>query len=625
MATTIAKLVTVLAADASQFKNEIDAADAKLKALKEFGKEVLGAFGIGFGAAAVAQFLQSSVAEAEEAAQAQAKLQTALDATGNQSGLTSQQLKEYAQQLSDTTAIQDDVIMSAEAMLVSFGNIRGTILKQAIPAVLDFAKFTGTDAASAARILGKALSDPADALGALSKAGVVFTDEQKRSIKAMVEAGDVAGAQAQIIQKLGSSFGGAAERMATASERLQTSLANLKQEIGGFGGGPGGKGGLIDFIAGDIGKLTRWVELLSQTQGLFKDLKTLAAQEIRVNIPGIARLEKLLDSWINPQKPLQPIIPEDVAGPVGPSKETLQALEEFEQKLQKQIATAGMSADAIKLLEFKEKNLGDAELETARALMQKVDALHADAKAVKELEAAQAAQQRAIESTLTSLEEQFDTIGMSAAGLIEYKMQMRGATAAEIEYAAGLIQSTEQTKRFLSEFTTIQSSSVSDAIEEATSDIAGLTDALDAGNLSLDAYNEAMGKLQDALGKKLEDAGKRLHESLRTPLEKAQDDIRDLNTLLENESITAEDYQRRLAEIKQTLQAPELNDFMNASNPALEFGTAAAFSASRGGGGMERREVEDAKTHEKLEENNRLLERIEQAINNGGRVLVKQF
>ena len=49
-------------------------------------------------------------------------------------------------------------------------------------------------------MVGKALNDPLKGLTALSRIGVQFTAQQQEQIKAMVEVGDVAGAQKIILR-----------------------------------------------------------------------------------------------------------------------------------------------------------------------------------------------------------------------------------------------------------------------------------------------------------------------------------------------------------------------------------------------------------------------------------------
>jgi hypothetical protein len=84
----------------------------------------------------------------------------------------------------------------------------------------------GKDLSSSAILVGKALNDPVKGVGALSKAGVQFTADQKEMIKGMVESGDVMGAQKLILKELETQFGGSAE---AAGKTLPGQLNILKE------------------------------------------------------------------------------------------------------------------------------------------------------------------------------------------------------------------------------------------------------------------------------------------------------------------------------------------------------------------------------------------------------------
>ena len=94
----------------------------------------------------------------------------------------------------------------------------------------------GTDLQSATIQVGKALNDPIGGISALSRVGIQFTADQKAMIEGMVEAGDVAGAQAIIIEELNSQFGGSAaaavNTYAGQMKVLEEQFNDVKQGIG---------------------------------------------------------------------------------------------------------------------------------------------------------------------------------------------------------------------------------------------------------------------------------------------------------------------------------------------------------------------------------------------------------
>ena len=68
----------------------------------------------------------------------------------------------------------------------------------------------GTDVKSSIIQLGKALNDPIANLSALSRAGIQFSDDQKKMIKSLIDSGNQAQAQRVILKELEVQFGGSA-------------------------------------------------------------------------------------------------------------------------------------------------------------------------------------------------------------------------------------------------------------------------------------------------------------------------------------------------------------------------------------------------------------------------------
>ena len=83
-------------------------------------------------------------------------------------------------------------------------------------------------AESNAIALGKAMEDPIKGLTALRRSGTVFTEDQQKLIKSLVETGDVAGAQEVILAELESQYGGVAAATARAATRRSSSGASAR-------------------------------------------------------------------------------------------------------------------------------------------------------------------------------------------------------------------------------------------------------------------------------------------------------------------------------------------------------------------------------------------------------------
>lgn len=207
------------------------------KVTKE-GLSVAKTFAAGFAAVKAVDFLKDSVAEAREAREVANLTAAALKSTGGAANVSAEQIADNAEALSLKTGVDDEAIQSGENLLLTFTKVRNEvgegndIFDQATRLGLDMATALGTDARSAALQLGKALNDPVKGVTALQRAGVSFTAAQREQIKAMVEAGDVLGAQKIILGELSTQFGGAAEAAADPMKRLSVVAGNLKEQVG---------------------------------------------------------------------------------------------------------------------------------------------------------------------------------------------------------------------------------------------------------------------------------------------------------------------------------------------------------------------------------------------------------
>lgn len=194
------------------------------------GAAVLGGFAAA-GAAAVGMgiFLKGSVDEALEAEEGQARLAAVLANTGSTTGVTADLVNELAQSYATMTTFEDDATVAAGAVLARFDTISKETFPDALGLTLDLATALGTDASSAATMLGKALVEPGEGLLRLKTAGVSLTEEQENMINSLMEAGDVAGAQTAIMDALKGSIGGMAE---AAGNTAAGKMAILKNQFG---------------------------------------------------------------------------------------------------------------------------------------------------------------------------------------------------------------------------------------------------------------------------------------------------------------------------------------------------------------------------------------------------------
>lgn len=182
-------------------------------------------------------FISPFVQSASESEQAVARLEGVLRATAGAAGLTSEDLQTMANRLQAFTRFSDEAILSGESILLTFRNIGTETFQRTVPAMLDMAEIFGS-IDSAAMQLGKALNDPLAGMGALSRAGITFSEDQKKAIEAFVKTNDLASAQAIILAEVEAQVGGLAESMGDTfsgkMEIFKNNFDTLKESVGGF-------------------------------------------------------------------------------------------------------------------------------------------------------------------------------------------------------------------------------------------------------------------------------------------------------------------------------------------------------------------------------------------------------
>ena len=158
-------------------------------------------------------------------------------ATGGAAGLTAKQVGDLSEQLSNQTGIDDELIQSSMNLLLTFKQVRNEvgagndIFNRASMAALDLGNvFGSTDAA--AKMLGKALSNPVKGINALTRAGVNFSDQQKAQIKTLVDSGKSLDAQKIILAEVEAQVGGTAIASMTAFDRMRVAIGNAAEDLG---------------------------------------------------------------------------------------------------------------------------------------------------------------------------------------------------------------------------------------------------------------------------------------------------------------------------------------------------------------------------------------------------------
>lgn len=193
----------------------------------------------GAGLQQLGSFFTGAIAESSSWQSALAQTEAVVKSTGGAAGITATEMGKMAEALSAASGksiFSDDAILGAQNVLATFTQIKGTNFGDATGAILDVSQALGQDLQSTSIQVGKALNDPVAGIGALSRVGVTFSEDQKAMIKSLVETGDVAGAQQIIIAELNKEFGGsaaaAADTFAGRQARLAAQFDEVKQKVG---------------------------------------------------------------------------------------------------------------------------------------------------------------------------------------------------------------------------------------------------------------------------------------------------------------------------------------------------------------------------------------------------------
>jgi len=181
----------------------------------------IAAVGVGF----LALQLRAGITELIEWEDAQLQVNAAIKSTGGVAGVTAKQVEGLADKYADLSLVEDDVILGAQAILLRFPKVTKDVFEPALKASLDLSQAMGTDLTSATRMVARALDDPISGISKLTRAGITFTEEEKKKIARLQETGRTLDAQNLILRKLERRFGGSAQN-ATRGFRGQVKLLN---------------------------------------------------------------------------------------------------------------------------------------------------------------------------------------------------------------------------------------------------------------------------------------------------------------------------------------------------------------------------------------------------------------
>lgn len=161
-----------------------------------------------------------------------------MDGVGAATEAAVKQMADYANKLSVATGIEDEQIKAVQRKMLMFKSVRksademGGSFDRATSAAIDLAAGGFGSMETNAVKLGKMLESPTANLNALNRAGVVFTDQEKKKITVLAESGKKLEAQDFILGKIEERVKGLAVESSTPFERMSQQFRQMGDTIG---------------------------------------------------------------------------------------------------------------------------------------------------------------------------------------------------------------------------------------------------------------------------------------------------------------------------------------------------------------------------------------------------------
>jgi hypothetical protein len=236
-------MIVTLAMNASKYASGLRKAGADTS---KFGSFTTKAFNLAKGAMlgltlAVIRYVPILLSMGAESRKADVQLNFMLETMNGVSAATTATTKRmaaYADQVNRATGIDDEQIKAVQRKLLVFKSLRktademGGTFDRTTQAAIDLAAGGfGTMETNAVK-LGRVLENPTANLNALSRAGITFTEAEKRKISVLQESGRLFEAQNMVLKSVENRVLGLAEASATPLEKLNAQFAQIGDSIG---------------------------------------------------------------------------------------------------------------------------------------------------------------------------------------------------------------------------------------------------------------------------------------------------------------------------------------------------------------------------------------------------------
>lgn len=224
-------------ADASQVPGTLDSVGRSIQSFGAMVKTALGPLALIFTAKQMLDWGVGAVSAAADAEEEIALLEKTISNLGDKASMTSAEVQGFASEIQSLTKFEDDAAIAAQTLFLRLGKLDSDGIKRATVAAADLATVMKTDLESASKTIAKAIDTPEKAIEQLRAAGIAFTQEEEKMVKALAEAGDAASAQEIIFSKIEKSIGGSAAVAGESSKggwaMFTNKLGDISESIGG--------------------------------------------------------------------------------------------------------------------------------------------------------------------------------------------------------------------------------------------------------------------------------------------------------------------------------------------------------------------------------------------------------
>ena len=236
-------MIVTLAMNASKYASGLRTAAAKTKS---FGDYTTKAFNIARGAmlgltVAVLRYVPTLLNMGAESRKADIQLQFMLETMNGvsaETAATTKRMAAYADQVNKATGIDDEQVKAVQRKLLVFRSLRDTAdelggtFDRATQAAVDLAAGGFGSLETNARLLGRILENPTANLNALTRAGITFTEAEKRKVAQLQESNKKFEAQDLVLKSIEDRVLGLAEASATPFEKLTAQFEQIGDAIG---------------------------------------------------------------------------------------------------------------------------------------------------------------------------------------------------------------------------------------------------------------------------------------------------------------------------------------------------------------------------------------------------------